>query len=202
MARSVIVPALAASRQYARGVPGDVEGALQVDGDDVVEVLLAHGDEHAVAQDPGVVHDDVEVAEGRDGLVDDGLRPVERAHAVGVGHRLAAGGRDLVDHGLRRRDVGTRAVHRAAQVVDHDLGPQRREQEGVLTADAPPAPGDDRHSVLQHGSAVLSVRVRTGRQPGGGPGETIATAPRPVKPAPGRPGARRQADTSRRRRSR
>ena len=45
------------------GVAARGERALEVDGDDGVPLLLGHVGEHAVAQDAGVVDDDVEVAE-------------------------------------------------------------------------------------------------------------------------------------------
>ncbi len=150
MARSSHRPGLGLLAPVVGCVPGHVERALQVDADDRVELVLAHRDEHAVTQDARVVHDDVEVAEARHGLVDHGLGPGEGAHAVGVGHGLAARGGDLVGHGLGRRDVRARSVDRAAQVVDHDLGPERGEEQRVLAADATSAPGDDRDPVLQH----------------------------------------------------
>ena len=66
----------------------------------------AHRHEHPVAEDAGVVDDDVEVAERLDGEVDDRLGVVERADAVGRGDGLAAGGDDLVDDRLGGGGVG------------------------------------------------------------------------------------------------
>ena len=99
---------------------------------------------------PGVVDDDVEVAEGLDRGVDDCLGAVEVGDAVGVGDRLAAGGDDLVDDRLCGAGVGAAAVGGAAEVVDDDLGAQRCEQQRVLTADAAAGAGDDGDSVLEH----------------------------------------------------
>ena len=73
-------------------VAGGHEVALQVDVDDRVPLLLGHVDEHPVAQDAGVVDQDVEVAEGLDGGVDETLAALPVGNVVGVGHRLAAGG--------------------------------------------------------------------------------------------------------------
>ena len=56
------------------GVPARREGALQVDLDDGVPLRLAHVGEHAVAEDPGVVDEDVETAEGVHGGLDEALR--------------------------------------------------------------------------------------------------------------------------------
>jgi len=42
------------------GVPGDGEVSLEVDGDDGVPLFFAHVEDHAVAEDAGVVDEDVE----------------------------------------------------------------------------------------------------------------------------------------------
>ena len=90
-------------------------GALQVHLDDGVPLGLAHVGQHAVAQDAGVVDQHVEAAVGVDGLGDDALGAAPVADVVGVGHRLAAGGDDLVDDLLRpvrRRSPCRRRCHR------------------------------------------------------------------------------------------
>ena len=63
---------------------------LEVDGDDGVPLLLGHVDQHAVAQDPGVVDQHVEVAERLHGGVDHPLAALPDGDGVGVGDRLAA----------------------------------------------------------------------------------------------------------------
>ncbi len=75
--------------------------SLEVDGDDGVELLFAGVGEHPVADDAGVVDQDVEPAEGVDGGLDQsfGLRPVGDVGAAGDG--FATGGGDLVDDTLR-----------------------------------------------------------------------------------------------------
>ena len=148
-------------------VAREVERALEVHGDDAVEVLLGHRHEHPVAQDAGVVDDDVEVAERLDGLVRPSPGTVEGGDAVGVGHRLATGGDDLVDDRLGGRGVGTAAVAGAAEVVDDDLGALGSEQQGVLAADAAPAAGDDRNSSVQdnHQETAFVYRVTTAAPP-------------------------------------
>ena len=55
---------------------GEVRGGevtLQVDPDHVVPVGLLHVEAHLVPEDPGVVHEDVELSPGVDGLLDEGL---------------------------------------------------------------------------------------------------------------------------------
>jgi hypothetical protein len=130
-------------------VPGGDEVTLQVDVDDRVPVGLGHVDQDPVPQDAGVVDQDVEVAEGLDGGVDQPLAALPVADVVGVGHRLAAGGGDLVHHLLGRRPVVPRPVHRAAQVVDHHAWPLRPRRAGRAPADAATGPGDDRDASVQ-----------------------------------------------------
>ena len=61
--------------------------------DDRVPLGLGHVDEHAVAQDAGVVDEHVEAAEGVDGLLHDALGAVAVGDVVAVGDGLAAHGR-------------------------------------------------------------------------------------------------------------
>ena len=53
----------------------------------------------------------------------------------------------------RRAGVGTRPVHGAAEVVDHDRRAARGQQQGVGAADAPPRAGDDGDAAVE---AVLA----------------------------------------------
>ena len=124
------------------------ERALEVDLDDRVPLLLGHVHEHAVAQDAGVVDEHVEAAERLDGGVDEALGALPVGDVVAVGDGLAAHRLDLVDDVLRRAGRLTRAVHLAAEVVHHDLGPVRRQHQRVLAADAPARAGHDRDSSL------------------------------------------------------
>ena len=80
-----------------------VEGAFEMDVDDGVEVLLAHVEDHAVAQDAGVVDHDVEFAEIVQRALDDALGGFEIADALETGDRFAAEAADFLDHLLGRR---------------------------------------------------------------------------------------------------
>ena len=128
---------------------GHVERPPQVDVDDGVEQLRRHVVERLVAQDAGVVDDDVDPSEGVDGRLDDGLATLGRGHAAGVGDRDAAEVVDLLGGGLGRPLAAALAADRRAQVVDDDLGAARRQQERVLAAEAPAGAGDDCDSVLE-----------------------------------------------------
>ncbi len=116
---------------------------LQVDVDDAVPLLLGHVDENAVPQDAGVVDEDVEIAEGFDGGVDEPLAALPVAHVIGIGQSLAAHLLDLVDDLLRRAAVVTRPVDGAAEVVHDDLGALAGKEQRVLAADAATGAGDD-----------------------------------------------------------
>ena len=100
--------------------------------------------ERLVAQDAGVVDDDVDRAERVDGGLDDGLAALGGGDAVGVGDGFAAEVVDLVDHVLGRALVAALARHRAAEVVDHDAGAAPGQLERVLAAEAAARAGDDR----------------------------------------------------------
>ena len=60
---------------------------LEVHRDDDVPLLLRRLQDRAVAQDPGVVHEDVDASELTDRRVDDALGGIELGHAI-VGHAV------------------------------------------------------------------------------------------------------------------
>lgn len=76
---------------------GALVGALDVDFVDKVPVLVGQVLEASVAQDTGIVEQDVDAAEGADGGLDDALAVL---NAVVVGDGLAAGLLDLVDYNI------------------------------------------------------------------------------------------------------
>ena len=79
-----------------------------------------HVVERLVAQDAGVVDDDVDGAERVDRGLHDRLAAFGCGDRVGVGDGLAAGGLDLVDDELGGTLVAARAVDGAAEIVHHD----------------------------------------------------------------------------------
>ena len=111
--------------------------------DDRVPFLLGHVGQHAVAQDAGVVDDDVQIAERLDRRVDQALRALPRRHTVAVGDCLAAHALDLLHDLLGRAEIAARTVDRGAHVVDHHVGAVGREAEGVFAPDAPAGAGHD-----------------------------------------------------------
>ena len=143
------------------GGAADVESAVEMHLHDGVEFFRRHAVEDAVAQDAGVVHDDVDLAVGIHGGSDDALGGAPVGHAIGVddGLALAVEGLDFADNLLRRRCVTALAVDRGANVVDDDLGAILRHDERDRPADAAPRAGDNGNLAFKHLLAheILSV---------------------------------------------
>ena len=83
-------PALALSHMGA-GRANRAVVALEVDPDDVVPLLLAHVEDHPVAQDSRDVDQDVELAELLDRLFDEALAAGHGRDIHVIGDGLAAG---------------------------------------------------------------------------------------------------------------
>ena len=75
--------------------------------------------------------------------------PSQSATLSTLATRLAAHGLDLVDHLLRGRPVVAGPVDVAAEVVDHDLGALRGEEQRVLAAEATSCAGDDGNPAVE-----------------------------------------------------
>jgi len=107
------------------GVPGDVGAAVQVHVDDDVPLVQRHLLERFVAEDAGVVHDNVDGPERIHGGLDDALRAFPIGNGVLVGDGLTPSGPDFLHHRIRRIALAG-SVHVAAEVVDDDLRPVLR----------------------------------------------------------------------------
>ena len=107
-----------------------------------------------VAEDAGVVDDDVQAAESADGLVDHPLDGGHVAH-VGLDHRHAVRGH------LGRRLLGAGAIDalRVVEVVDDDVGAGLVQSQGRGAPQALPRAGDHRRFAGKidgnHGCLVL-----------------------------------------------
>jgi hypothetical protein len=84
--------------------------------------LDRHVDEHAIAQNPGVIDQHVEITERVHCLVNHVLRPIPIRHIVVVGHGRTSRRGDLVHHLLGWRSVGPGAIGIPAEIVNYDLG--------------------------------------------------------------------------------
>ena len=133
--------------------------------DDGVPLVLAHADDEAVAQDPGVVYEHVQVAVVLDGLADHPLSALPVGGVVEVGDGAAAERDDLVDQLLGGGAVVAGSVGAAPDVVDDDARSLTSEEERVLAADAAPCAGDDRDSSVQRSHDYVSSFDRSGSKP-------------------------------------
>jgi hypothetical protein len=117
---------------------------LEMDVDHHVPILFGHFPNLFGTQVAGVVNQDVEPAEVFDRAIDDSLATRHRGHAVGVGHRLAARGFDLVDHAVRDALIRALAGWRTAEIVDYNFGALLSQQQRFATPDSTSSAGDHR----------------------------------------------------------
>jgi hypothetical protein len=113
---------------------------------DEVPVFGAHLRVGDIAEDAGVVDDDVDTAEGVEGALHDLVAVLD---GVIVGDRGAAGGLDLVDDLVGGRRRLALAGEAAAEVVDDDLGAARRQEQRVGAAQAAAGARDDRDLAIE-----------------------------------------------------
>ena len=169
--------------------------------DHLVPVGFGGVGEGLVAQDAGVADQDVGLAECSSAAIRI-LAALHGGDVVAVGHGLAAGGLDGVDHLLRRRWVAAGAVAGPAEVVDDDGGAFLREQLRIGLAQPVARAGDDRNLAVEQSHGGFSLFV-VPFMPGLGRGERANPAqgysPRVLDagialtpPPPGMSGARRR----------
>ena len=135
-------------------MPGQRERALQVHRYDSVEVCLGHGEKHLVADDAGIVHDDVEPAVLLHRPLDQGLGRLPVRDRAVVGDGLTAAADDLGGDRFGRRFLGLLAVQSRSEVVDHDRRAGRGKSEAVGAAEAPAAAGHDRDLAVEHSHEI------------------------------------------------
>ena len=129
-------------------------------GHDRVPVFRLHFKKALVSEDTGVVDDDINLAEGFHGGLDDIFTALGRGHVVVIGNRLTAGFLDLLYHlvGCRRRPLaGT--VPRATQIVDHHLGTAAGQFQGVSPSQAAAGTGDDGYPVVKPDLILGNITV-------------------------------------------
>src|SRR5690606_36017006 len=152
-----------------------------------LEVRRLELGEGLVAQDAGVVDDDVDAAEVVDRGLDDRPAALGRGDRVVVGRGLTAGLADLL-HGLvGHARARARAVGLPAEIVHDHLAAARGELQGVGLAEAAAGAGDDGHLAVEadvaHGgpfrSGVWIDRVEAGRFYGNPRAGASARAPGP-----------------------
>ena len=140
------------------GRHGHVERTHEVGRDHGLEELRSHVVERLVAQDAGVVDDDVDGAEGVEGGLHDGFTALGGGDRVVVGDSNAAELLDLLDDEVRRAVVVAFAIHAATEVVDDHEGTATRQLESMAAAEATSGSGDDGDLAIQ-GQGRLSTHV-------------------------------------------
>jgi hypothetical protein len=128
---------------------GEGEGALEVDVDDRVPVLLGEVRDGRIAQDPGIVDDCVESTARRDGALDEVGHGTPVAGRSRPDHRLPPSGDDGVDDLLRRILIHTLSPKGDTEIVHHHGGAVRRKFEAVAAAQAAPPAGHDDDAVIE-----------------------------------------------------
>lgn len=138
-------------------------GALDVDFLDNVPLLVGHRLERLVAEDSGIVDQDVDALPLAHGLLDN-LGSLGRAVVVGEGFRVTRG-----------VDVGDDAVGVfAREVVDDDVGAARGVEERVRAAESTAGACHDHDLVIKaelRGRSVLGMFISLGTGWGGGGGK-------------------------------
>ena len=116
-----------------------------------VPVLVRHLVEDDIAQDAGIVHHDIDLAEGLDRFLHHRAGLDRIGHGAEIRHRLAARMLDLANDLARRRIVLlVLAGERHARIVDHHFRAVGGHEHGDFAADPATGPGHERHLVLQH----------------------------------------------------
>ena len=108
-----------------------------------VDQVGGHVVKRLVAEDAGIVDDDVNLAVGVGGGLDDRFASFRSSDRVGVGNGVTTGCGDLVDNQLRCALVTARTVDGTAEVVHHDECTSCRHHQCVLPTQATAGAGDD-----------------------------------------------------------
>jgi hypothetical protein len=126
------------------GRPHGVVGALEVDGDDRVPLVLRHVEDHPVAEDACHVHEDVDASPALDHLLHHGRGLLGVGHVARVRLRLPAALPDLGHHLGGRARVETLARQARSQVVDHHPRARLGERDRDAPTDASSCSRDQR----------------------------------------------------------
>jgi hypothetical protein len=123
--------------------------SFEVNVDYSVPILFTHVDEFPIPQNSGVVDEDVQLSERRDGLVYQPLRSIPQRHVVAVGGCLPAHTPDFVYDPLCRSVVSTRSLTVAAKIVDYDSGSLFRKEQCMFATKAASSASNDGYAPLK-----------------------------------------------------
>ncbi len=108
-----------------------------MDIQDGLEIVVGHRPQRGASNDARVVDEDVDSAVAVERSLHDRLAAGRCRHRVGACDRITTGGGDLVDHFLVRVPINAVAGQAPAGIVDDDLRPTRRQQQGVGAPQVP-----------------------------------------------------------------
>ncbi len=115
----------------------------------VLEILDGHFQERAIAQDAGVVDQDVE----RTKVVDSALHHAPSGFGIGdiaeVRHRFPSGRANLFCHLLGGSGRSSAPIRRGAQIVHHHFSSARRQHHGVAPSHAIACTGNQSHPTIE-----------------------------------------------------
>ena len=123
---------------------GDVGRAGEMHLHDEVELVQRHVLERLIAQNAGVVHQNVDATEGAKRIGGNALGTVAVRHGRLVGDRIAAERLDFRHHFVRGI-ASAAAIHAAAKVIHDHFGTALGELDGVAAANASARAGHDGH---------------------------------------------------------
>jgi hypothetical protein len=141
-------PGLRAIAPVRGGMSARSKMTLEVYPHHRVPLVLFCIGEHPVANEAGVVHDDVQITELVESSANEASGTVPVSDVVTVCDRDAARGADLVDDLLSRAAARARPVELDAEVVDDDLRALRAERERMRATEPPRSAGDDDDTVV------------------------------------------------------
>jgi hypothetical protein len=124
------------------------KGAFEMHIDDGIPLVFGHVRQHPVAQNAGIVHQNMQHAKVLDGLVHHVGGTIPTRDIISIGNCLATHRLDLGDNLLCCCQVATLAVSGASHIVDYDLGALASELDRVTTSDPTACAGHDDYLVV------------------------------------------------------
>ena len=126
-----------------------MHGAHQVNLQHQFKVGQIHFGKSLVAQDAGIVDQNINAAPGRHGLLHHGLHRSKIGHRRAVRKRFTASGANLRSHRFGSADRAARAIPCTAQIVDQHLGATRCQRQRMGPTQATAGTCHDGHLALE-----------------------------------------------------
>lgn len=144
---------------------GDLVGAINVDREDGIPLLIGHTGKGDILEDTGVVDDNVDTAKGLHGSLDNLVSVKDR---VVVGNGFTTSGTDLIDNKISSAAGGSLTSVGTTEIVDDNRGTARSKEEGVRLAESTTGTSHDdnatvKSKVVSHIAVVLLEFKKEGR---------------------------------------